>query len=144
MRGELDDVIVELDSPGTGDHDVDLLGRVVFVAEGLPLAGLERVEAEAGALCLEVAAAEARLLDLAHAELGGGVLDLSEVLERVGRRHWGSFRTGSPYNIVGPYASSTSRRTSDWRRFPSEAEAAIDLLGLLTSSASGQNSGLHR
>ena len=40
-RPELDDLVVELDAAGAGEHDVDLLGVLVLVPEGLALAGLE-------------------------------------------------------------------------------------------------------
>ena len=86
----VDDLVVELDAARSGDHDVDLLGLVVLVPERLALAGLDAVEADARVLGVEVVRGEARLLDLAEPELDGGVLDIGELLERVGRGHAGS------------------------------------------------------
>src|SRR3954454_253786 len=82
-RADRHDVVVELDAPVTGEDDVDLLGLLVAVTEGRALARLEDEVHEAGPLGLEVAAREARLLDLAEPVLGGQVLDLAEVADRV-------------------------------------------------------------
>src|SRR5690348_6442479 len=70
QRLEVDDVVTELDAAAAGEHDVDLLGLVVLVGEALAPARLDAVEAHAGVLGLEVAAAEAGLLVVAEPELG--------------------------------------------------------------------------
>src|SRR6476660_2761054 len=57
---DVEDVVVELHPAGAADDDVDLLGLLVAVAEGLPLARLDAVEAEAGLLGVEVAVGEGR------------------------------------------------------------------------------------
>src|SRR4051812_29848652 len=53
------------------------------VAEGRALARAQDEVHQAGPLGLEVRAREARLLDLAEAVLGGQVLDLAQVADRV-------------------------------------------------------------
>src|SRR5438105_15817841 len=89
-RADLDDLVVELDPAGAFQHDVDLLGLVVPVREPLPLAGLDAVVADAGVLGLELARAQARLLELVVTELRIGVLDVGQLLERVSGGHGGS------------------------------------------------------
>jgi hypothetical protein len=92
-RCDVDDLIVELQPPGSGEHDVDLLGLVVAVPERLAAVGLEPVVAEAGALGGEVVVGEPGLADLREAELDGGVVDPLEVLERVWRADDGEMMT---------------------------------------------------
>jgi len=70
-RLDLDDLVVELDAAGTREHDVDLLGILMFVREWLALAGTEAVVAQTGVLGREVFIGEPSLLDLAEPELGG-------------------------------------------------------------------------
>ena len=86
-RGRVDDLVVELRAPRAGEHDVDLLGVLVDVTERNALVGLDALMRDAGVRRLEVLAGEARLLDLAVAERLGGVLDVGELLERVGGGH---------------------------------------------------------
>src|SRR5205823_9545762 len=87
QRSELEDLVVELDPSRSIDDDVDLLGVLVPVPERLTLAGLEPLVADPGVLGVEVGPREACLLHVADAESRGDVLDLHEVLERVGSGH---------------------------------------------------------
>ena len=61
-RLDVEDLVVELQAPAAREHDVDLLGLVVAVREGLLLAGPQDDVREAGALGREVLAGEAGLL----------------------------------------------------------------------------------
>src|SRR3954452_22546903 len=87
-RLDLDDLVVEFEEAAAADDDVDLLGLLMDVAEGLPFARLDPVEAEAGVLGIEVVLGEARLHDVvAEAELRRRVLDLVELLVSEGVAH---------------------------------------------------------
>src|ERR1700756_778252 len=70
-RRQLDQVAVELDSPATGENDVDLLGGLVAVGERLALAGLDDEVVHAGLLSTEVAGGKAGFLGGGEAVLGG-------------------------------------------------------------------------
>jgi hypothetical protein len=95
-RSQVEDLVVELHAARAREHDADLLRLVVPVPERLALAGLDPVVREPRRLRVEGAGGEARLLRLAEAELDGRVLDVGQVLDRVGAHR----------AIVGP-ASAT-------------------------------------
>src|SRR4051812_9471397 len=80
---DVDDLVVELEAAVARDHHVDLLRVLVAVREALAPARLDDVVGEPDRLAAEGLAREARLLRLAEAELGRGVLDLAQVLHRV-------------------------------------------------------------
>jgi hypothetical protein len=102
---DLEDLVVELDPAGAGDDDVDLFCVLMPVRESLTSPGLDAVVADTRVLGFQVLVGEASLLDFVEAELGGGILDLGEVLVRVrsgrcgllsARSSWRRTRTSSP------------------------------------------------
>jgi hypothetical protein len=61
-RGELHELVVELDAAVAVDDDVDLLGGAVAMSEGLALAGLDDEEVHPGLLGAKVLLGEASFL----------------------------------------------------------------------------------
>ena len=73
---DVDDLVVEREPAAAGHEHVDLLLLGVAVAERHALIRLHALEAEGELRRVEVVAYEARLHDVAHAELLGAVLDV--------------------------------------------------------------------
>lgn len=90
---QLDELIVELDSSGAVDDDVDLLRSPMPMGECLALSGLDREEMHPGLLGAEVPPGEASFLVGRKPLLGREVLDVAEVLLRVAH---GFERTAGP------------------------------------------------
>jgi hypothetical protein len=90
-RLHLDDLVVEFEQAGAADDHVDLLRLLVVVAEGLPLARFQAVEAEPRLLRLDVVLGEPRLHVVAEAELRRRVLDLVQLFMGEGIAHAAPF-----------------------------------------------------
>src|SRR5437763_3976515 len=84
QRTDVHRLPVELDAAAPGEDDVDLLRLLVAVSERLVAPGAHQVVGQAGGPGVEVPGGEVRLLRLGEAALDRGVLDLAQVLDRVG------------------------------------------------------------
>src|SRR3954454_16424221 len=84
---EFEDLVLELDPARAGDHDVQLLDRLVAVAEARAPARGHAVPRQADALGAHVVAHVARLAALPHAELRREVVDVLDVDPSVSGAH---------------------------------------------------------
>ena len=110
---ELQDLVVELDAAGAGEHDVDLLRVLVSVREPLPLARANAVVADTGLLRLEIARGEASLLELGVAELGSGVFDVCELHVRVWSGHARKVQRSKVHNYLMTKTQSASEQITE-------------------------------
>src|SRR5918996_934918 len=82
------------------------------VGEPLALAGLDPVVADARLLGMEIVGREARLLEIAEAELGGGALDVGELLQCVPGGHLSPLTHTTPSPAARSWHPPRPRRRS--------------------------------